>query len=77
MQTKKVYKLKNLVKGATCYKNTEKSSCIDLILTNRPRSFHGCQIIETRISNFHKMTVTGMKNVFKKARPKSYTLQGL
>ena len=34
----KVYRLKNLVKGATCYKNPEKPSCIDLILTNRPRT---------------------------------------
>ena len=24
-----------------------KPSCIDLILTNRPRSFHGCHIVET------------------------------
>ena len=37
----KVYILKNLVKGAKCYKNPEKPSCIDFILTNRPRSFHG------------------------------------
>ena len=68
IQTKKGYKLKNFVKGAKCYKNTEKSSCIDLILTDRPRSFHGCQIIETRISNFHKMTVTVM--YFKKQGPR-------
>ena len=32
----KAHKLKNLVKGATCNKNPEKPSCIDLILTNRP-----------------------------------------
>ena len=51
----KVYRLKNLVKGATCYKNPEKPSCIDLILTNRPRSFHGCHIIETGLLEFHKM----------------------
>ena len=62
----KVYKLKNLVKGATCYKNPEKPSCIDLILTNRPRSFQGCHIIETGLSDFHKMTVTVMKMYFKK-----------
>ena len=39
--------LKNLVKGATIYKNPEKPSCIDLILTKRPRSFHECHITET------------------------------
>ena len=67
----KVYKLKNLVKGATCYKNPEKPSCIDLILTNRPRSFHGCHIIETGLSDFHKMTVTVIKMYFKKQGPRS------
>ena len=66
----KVYKLKNLVKSATCYKNPEKPSCIDLILTNRPRNFHGCHIIETGISNFHKMTVTVMKMHFKQQDPR-------
>ena len=67
----KVYKLKNLVKGTTCYKNPEKPSCIDLILTNRPRSFHGCHIIETGLSDFHKMTITVMKMYFKKQGPRS------
>ena len=32
-----------------------KAFCIDLILTNRPRSFHGGHIIETGPSDFHKM----------------------
>ena len=62
----KVYKLKNLVKGATCYKIPEEPSCIDLILTNRPRSFHGCHIIETGLSDFHEMTVIVMRMCFKK-----------
>ena len=29
----KIYKLKNLVKGATCYKNSENPSCIELSIT--------------------------------------------
>ena len=66
----KVHKLKNLVKGATFYKNHEKPSCIDLILTNRPRNFHGYYIIETGISYFHKVTVTVMKMYFKKQGPR-------
>ena len=73
----KIYRLKNIVKGATCYKNPEKPSCMDLIFTNRPRSFHRCNIIETGLSDFHKMTSHRDENVFSKARPKSYTLQGL
>ena len=66
----KEYKLENLVKGATCYKNPEKPSCSDLILTNRRRRFHGNHIIETGLSDFHKMTVTVMKMYFKKQGPR-------
>ena len=34
-----IYNLKNLVNKPTCYKKTDKPSCIDLILTNRQKSF--------------------------------------
>ena len=70
IEFRKVYKLKNLVKGATCYNNSEKSSCIDLIITNRPRSFHGSYIIQTGLSDFNKMTTTVMKMYFKKQGPR-------
>ena len=33
----KVYNLKNLVKGPTCFKNPDKLSCINLILTNKSK----------------------------------------
>ena len=35
----KVYNLKILVKGPTCFKNPDKPSCIDLILTNKSKKF--------------------------------------
>ena len=70
MQT---YDLRNLVKGPTCFKNPENPSCIDLILTNRNRSFQGSYLIETGISDFHKMTLTVMKSYFKKQEPKILT----
>ena len=66
----KVYKLKNLVKGATFYKNPDGPSCIDLILTKRPRSFHGYYIFESGLSDFHKMTVAVIKMNFKKQDPR-------
>ena len=34
-----LYNLKDLVKQNTCFKNPDKPTCIDLILTNCPRSF--------------------------------------
>ena len=63
-----IYNLKNLIKGPTCYKNPDKPSCIDLILTNKSRSFHSSHIIETSISDFQKMTVSIMKAYFKKQK---------
>ena len=34
------YCLKSLIKQQTCFKNPENQSCINLILTNKCRSFH-------------------------------------
>lgn len=64
----KVYNLKNLIKGPTCYKNPVKPSCIDLMLTNRSKSFHSSRIVETGLSDFHKLTVSVMKIHFKKQK---------
>ena len=50
----KVYNSKNLVKGPTCFKNPDQPSYIDLILTNKIKSFQTSQIIENGISDFHK-----------------------
>ena len=56
-----IYHLKNLVKVPTCYKNPLKPSCIDLFLTNCSRSFQDTQVIETGLSDFHKMNITVLK----------------
>ena len=58
------YEFKNLIKDATCYKNPENPSCIDLILTNNPNSFQNSGVIETGLSDFHKMMVTVMKTTY-------------
>ena len=50
-----VYNLKNLVKDPTCYKNPTNPSSMDLILTNNPRSFQNTFVIETGLSDFHKI----------------------
>ena len=62
----KVYNLNNLVKEATCFKNSEKPSCIKLILTNNSKLFQTSQIIETGISDFHKMVIAVLNVYFKK-----------
>ena len=60
----KTYDLSSLIKVPTCYKNPENVSCIDLILTNRPKSFQNSSAAETALSDFHKMTVIVMKATF-------------
>ena len=64
------YGLKNLIKVHTCRKNSKHLSCIDLILTNSPLSFQSSGVIETGLSDFHKMTVTVIKTTFQKLDPK-------
>ena len=59
-----------MINRPTCFKNPEKASCIDLILTNRPRNFQNSCAIEARLSNFHKLVVTIMKTTYKKLQPK-------
>ena len=61
----KIYSLKNLVKGPTCFKNHDKPSCIDLILTNKSKSFQTSKIIKAGISDFHKMVMAALKVYFK------------
>ena len=64
------YGLKSLIKVPTCFKNPENPSCIDLILINNPLSFQSSAVIETGISDFHKMIVTVMKTTYQKLDPK-------
>ena len=56
-----VYSLRNVVKRKICLKNPENSSCIDLILTNIPRSFENSNVVETEFSDFRKLKTTVQK----------------
>ena len=66
-----MYNFKNLVKKPTCYKNLDNPSYIDLILTNRQNLFQDTTVIETGLSDFHKLTATVSKVYFKKEPPKN------
>ena len=61
--------LRSLVKELRCFKNPENPSCIDLILTNKPRSFIKTGVIETGLSDYHKLVTTVMKMRFPKSKP--------
>ena len=62
------YHLKNIVKQKICFKNPDRPSCIDLILTNFSRSFQDTCTVETGFSNFHKLVVTVLKLYFPKQK---------
>ena len=64
------YGLHSLIKQPTCYKNPENPSCIDLILTNKAKSFQSTCVMETGLSDFHRMTISVLKMHFCKLPPK-------
>ena len=64
------YNFKCLVKEPTCFKSINNPSCIDLILTNKSLYFQNTTVIETGLSDFHRLTLTVMKSTFQKQVPK-------
>ena len=48
------YSLKSLFKKPTYFKNPDHPTCIDLILTNRQKSYQISTIAEAGLSDFHK-----------------------
>ena len=63
------YFLENMVKKPTCFKNPAKSTCIDLIITNKPGMFQNAKTCETGLSDFHRLVVSIMK-LYKKRPPR-------
>ena len=63
----KTYHLKNIVKQKTCFKNPDRPSCIDLILTN--------SLEVSKIHDFHKLVVTALKLYFPKQKPNIQTFR--
>ena len=68
-----LYNLKNMIKEPTCYKSLENPLCIDLIFTNRYNSFQNTSVIESGLSDFHKLTITVLKTFYKKHPPRIVT----
>ena len=62
------FNLEHLIKKPTCFKGSP--PCIDLIITNRKAYFKKACILETRRSDFHKLTVVSLKSQILKAPPK-------
>ena len=64
------YNLNSLIRESTCYKNPENPSCIGLFLTNSANSFQNSSVMETGLSDFHRIIVTVMKTFFQRLPPK-------
>ena len=64
-----IHNFQNLMTDPTRFKNHVNPSLIDLILTNKPRSFQSSQVIETGLSDHHKMTITVLRTFFQKQAP--------
>ena len=60
----------SLIKHSTCFKNPDKPTCINLILTNQPNCFQDSNVFETELSYFHLLTVNEFKMGFQKVQPK-------
>ena len=48
------------ISSSTCYKNLENPSCIYLILKNKAKSFQSTSVMETGLSDFHRMTISAL-----------------
>ena len=59
----------DIIKQPTCYKNPDNPTCIYLMLTNAPRSFHNTCVLETVVSGFHLMTLAVMRKSSKNLQP--------
>ena len=63
------YNLTSLIKQPACYKNPNNPTCIDLILSNTPRSFQSTGVTEKGLSDFHLMTLTVTKKALENSTP--------
>ena len=65
-----IYNLDSLSNTPTCFKNPANPSCIDLLLTNSKNNFDETLVLESALSDFHKLVVSILKSYFKKEAPK-------
>ena len=63
-----IYNFKNIIKDKGCFKNPS-APTLDLMITNRPRSFKHSMVVETGLSDFHKVCVTVVKTYYNKQKP--------
>ena len=65
-----VYNFKSLIKRPTSFKNPEKNTSIDHIITNCPSYFQHSGVYETDLSDFHRLPLTVLNVYHSKKSPK-------
>ena len=63
------FSLTNIINSKTCFK-AQKGTSIDVLLTNKPGSFHKTGIFETGISDHHKLILSVFRSYFTRIPPK-------
>ena len=63
-----IFDLDNLIRGNTCV-TVGHASSIDVILTNKKRSFKNSGTVATGVSDFHKMVLTTMRAYYERLKP--------
>ena len=64
------FDLECLIKKPTCFQST-RTSCIDLILTNKKEFFKNSNIFEVRISDQHSLIMTALRSQLVKGNAKT------
>ena len=62
------YEAKDIMKSKTCFKNTDRPTCINLLLNNISHSFRNTMAISTGLSDFYKMIITVLESSFIKLK---------
>ena len=65
-----IFSLLNLISEVTCVKSSV-GSLIDVMLTNRPRRFHYTSLIDTGMSDCHKLILSLFRAFFKRIPAKT------
>ena len=65
-----LYDFINRIMETKCYKNVDKTTTIDHIVTNHARCFQRSDANETGLSDFHKLAFTVLKMFYAKQKPR-------
>ena len=64
-----IFEVKSIINQSICYKNPTNPLCLDLFLTNSPNSFQKSTVVETGLSDIHKLVITVTKSYSPKRTP--------